>query len=73
MGCRVGITTRPTERKNEWLLKYPNMRNWQLFGPFINREVAQAWEDRQIPCDRSGGGADPDLILAQWYGFKFEF
>ena len=72
MGCRVGITTRLAERKKEWEQKYPHMRNWQEYGPFENRKKAQAWEDRQ-PCDKSGGGADPDNPNVKWYGYRFEF
>ena len=72
MGCRVGITTRPSERKAEWQQRYPNMRNWQLVGPFANRTAAQAWENQQ-PCEKSGGGADPDSPGAKWYGYRFDF
>jgi len=72
MGCRAGITTRPSERKTEWQQHYPNMRNWQLFGPFLIRDAAQAWEDKQ-PCEKSGGGADPDSLLVSWYGYRFDF
>ena len=73
MGCRVGITTRPDERKKEWQQQYPQMRNWQLFGPFDSRAAAQAWEDRQTGCDRSGGGDDPDDPRAKWHGYRFDF
>jgi hypothetical protein len=72
MGCRAGITTRPDERKAEWQQRYRTMRNWQLYGPFANRAAAQAWEDRQ-PCEKSGGGADPDFAGAKWYGYRFDF
>jgi len=72
MSCRAGITTRPNERKTEWQAKYPKMSNWQLFGPFVNRIQAQDWEDRQ-PCEKSGGGDDPDSPSAKWYGYKFDF
>lgn len=72
MGCRVGITTRPAARKTEWEQKYPQMRNWQLTSPFANRAAAQAWEDSQAGCDKSGGGADPDQPGAKWYGYRFD-
>ena len=72
MGCRAGITTRPTDRKTEWQQRYPNMRNWLLSGPFASRKEAQSWEDRQ-PCEKSGGGADPDSPSAKWYGYRFDF
>jgi hypothetical protein len=72
MGCRAGITTRPSERKAEWKDKYQSMRAWQLVGPFQNRAAAQAWEDKQA-CERSPGGDDPDSRGATWYGYRFEF
>ena len=48
------------------------MRNWTERGPFSDRAAAQAWEDRQ-PCDKSGGGADPDTPDARWYGYRFDY
>jgi hypothetical protein len=73
MACRVGITTRPQERRAEWLREYPTMHSWQLFGPFASREQAQAWEDLQRACVRSGGGAEPDFAGARWWGYRFDF
>lgn len=73
MGCRAGITTRLKERHGEWLQEYPNMKNWQAFGPFTDREAAQAWEDSQAGCEKSGGGADPDDPNAKWYSYRFDF
>ncbi len=72
MPCRAGITTRLAERKKEWLELYPKMRNWKAFGPFRNRAAAQAWEDKQ-PCQKSGGGADPDVAGAKWYSYQFDY
>ncbi len=72
MPCRAGITTRLNERKQEWQEKYPNMRNWQFAGPFGNRAAAQRWEDA-LPCEKSGGGADPDSPAAKWYGYRFDY
>ena len=48
------------------------MRYWELHGPFADRQAAQNWEDKQ-PCIKSGGGRDPDLILASWYGYRFDY
>ena len=72
MSCRAGITTRPKDRKMEWKQDYPNMRNWQVFGPFSTREKAQEWEDRQ-PCVKHPGGNDPDTRGAEWYGYRFDY
>ena len=73
MGCRAGITTRPEVRKREGELVYPDMSNWQLFGPFSNRTAAQVWEDDQEPCDRHDGGKDPASLTAKWHGYRFDF
>jgi hypothetical protein len=73
MGCRAGITTRLAERKQEWLVEYPNMTNWKAFGPFQDREAAQAWEDAQTECDRSPGGDNPDDPNAEWFSYRFDF
>ena len=72
MPCRAGITTRMRDRKAEWQQRYPAMQNWQTFGPFANRSEAQDWEDRQIGCERHGGGDEPDTA-APWYGYRFDF
>ncbi len=72
MPCRAGITTRLQERRQEWQRKYRHMRNWKAEGPFQSRADAQAWEDRQ-PCEKSGGGADPDSPGARWYGYRFYY
>ena len=72
MPCRAGITTRSSERKQEWQRKHPSMCNWQLSGPFENRAAAQRWEDAQS-CEKSGGGDDPDSPGAKWYGYRFDY
>jgi hypothetical protein len=73
MSCRAGITTRPEERKKEWLIEYPSMRNWQVFGPFASREMAQSWENSQYGCDKSHGGNEPDDRNAKWFGYRFNY
>jgi hypothetical protein len=72
MSCRAGITTRPSDRQREWKQKYPGLYNWQLFGPFSNRSLAQAWENNQ-PCVKSGGGDEPDSPNVKWYGYRFDY
>ena len=73
MPCRAGITTRPTERKKEWLQYYPQMTNWQLVGPFPTRGEAQRWEDNQMDCMRAGGGSHPDVPGVLWWGYRFNY
>lgn len=73
MPCKAGITTRPDERKKEWRIKYPTMRGWTVVDPYPNRKAAQDWENRQTMCERHGGGDEPDLPGAQWYGYRFDY
>ena len=73
MPCRVGITTRPQERKEEWAAKVVGMRNWQLAGPYRTREEAQAAENflaKQYGCDASGGGREASR---PWHIYRFDY
>lgn len=74
MLCRVGITTDLERRKEEHEGVFKNVRNWQEFGPFKNRDEAQAWEDKtaeEYGCEHHHGGDEPDNPYAQWYGYYF--
>jgi len=51
----------------------PTMIGWQLFGPFVSREQAQAWERLQRDCVRSGGGPELDVTGARWWGYRFDY
>jgi hypothetical protein len=72
MPSRAGITTRPEERKREWERVKPSMRNWRLFGPFLNRQSAQQWADKQ-PGKKHGGGHQPKIPDIKWYGYRFDY
>ena len=74
MACRVGITTRPQERKNEWQRKHPRLRNWRLFGPYPTKTIAQAREDAladRLGCVAYHGGGGRKR--ASWYAYCFEY
>jgi len=73
MPRRAGITTTPHERRTEWLREHPIMSNWQVFGPFASRAQAQAWEDLQRTCVRSGADREPDAEGSRWWGYWFDF
>jgi len=73
MPCRTGITTRPEELRVEWFRAYPTMHNWHVFGPFLNREQAEAWEGRQQGSVRSGDDMELDFPGARWWGFRFDY
>ncbi len=70
---RAGIATRPDVLKKEWLREYPDMRHWELVGPFATRREAEDWEKRQHGCEKSGGGDEHDYPGARWYGYRFEY
>jgi hypothetical protein len=72
MPRKAGITTRPRERRLEWMRQYPVMHNWQLLGPFVSRDQALAWETLQHDCERSGADAEADVEGARWWGYRFE-
>lgn len=73
MPGRAGITTRPHERRLEWMREHPALRGWRQFGPFVSREQAQAWENLQRGCERSGDGAERDTAGARWWGYRFDY
>ena len=74
MACRVGITTDPDRRKQEWRSRYPvTFRDWQFFGPY-SRQQAQMEEDRLAKlwgCEASPGGREPESA-SWWYVYKFQ-
>ena len=76
MACRVGITTRPEERKSEWEREYRNFRNWKIIGPFEDRKRAQQVETNVAKthgCEAHPGGRDPDSTNGPWSVYQFEY
>ena len=74
MACRVGITTDPDRRKEEWKLEYPNLQGWEIIGKHRTKSAAQAQEDREAEergCVSSQGGADADG--ATWFVYYFRY
>lgn len=73
MPCRVGITTRPEERKAEWERQVAGMHNWEIIGQYSSKEQAQAHEDRKAQahvCQASHGG---DGSAGTWYVYHFKY
>ena len=70
MSCYAGITTDPERRKEEHKRNYPNLHGWEQHS-FHSRASAQEWEDRQIECQKEGGGREPNNLEVTWYGYKF--
>ena len=73
MPCQAGITTRPQNSRTEWLREHPALHRWQVFGPFVSREQAQAWKNLQHACVRSDGDVEPDSSEPRWWGYRFDY
>ncbi len=74
MGCRIGITTDPQERRREWQSRYPSLRNWLILGTHFYRASAQLQEDRhagRFGCEAHPGGRGAEI--AKWYVYHFEY
>lgn len=73
MPCRVGITTRPEERKAEWEREVVGLQNWQILGTYSSRQKAQDHEDRyaaRTGCLASHGGPD---VTGKWNVYRFDY
>lgn len=73
MPCRVGITTRPGERKAEWERSVVGLRNWRILGTYSTKREAQDHEDRyarQNGCQASHGGGDG---VGRWSVYRFDY
>ena len=73
MPCRVGITTKPEERKNYWQNNVVGFKNWKILARYHSREKAQAHEDRYAKtygCRAHAGGADAHGI---WHVYRFDY
>lgn len=76
MACRVGITTDPGGREQDWRSRYPRtFKNWQIVGGPYPRWQAQMEENRLANlwgCESHHGGREPKLARL-WYVYKFEY
>ena len=76
MPCRVGITTNIKERKLNWQLLNPTLKNWRIIGGPMSRNEAQAMETRQakaMGCYAHPGGNKPDDPMANFWVYFFEY
>lgn len=74
MACRVGITTNPERRKQEWISEYPNLTGWTILGSYSSKSAAQDRENREAAsrgCVSSPGGSGPEY--ATWYVYYFRY
>ena len=62
MACRVGITTDPARRKEEWKRRYPSLRKWRILSTHSTKRAAQErerLEARERGCRAHHGGEGP--------------
>jgi len=76
MGCRIGITTNPEQRKKDWQedYKYRKFRSWKIIQTFRSKTAAQKWENEEKEssgCVAHAGGSGSEI--ATWSGYKFFF
>ena len=73
MHCRIGITTDPAARKQEWLRRFPFLRNWTILSKHDTKTDAQAAGQAAAllgGCTAYPGGPGPGRAL--WYVYYFE-
>lgn len=73
MPCRVGISTRPEQRKIEWEREVIGMTNWKTIGKYSTKKEAQEHENRyarKTGCQASHGGPDTP---GTWYVYRFDY
>ena len=74
MACRVGITTRPDERKQYWKRQHPKLRNWRIINWYGTKTAAQereSLEAERLGCVSHPGGSGDEH--AKWYVYHFEY
>ncbi len=73
MPKRVGITTRPEDRRRTLDQELREVRGYTLHGPFGSLKEARAWEDAHPPeWERAPEEGAPHLPLARWWGYELE-
>lgn len=73
MPCRVGISTRPEQRKSEWEREVIGMTNWKILGKYPIKKEAQEHENRYARttgCKASHGGPHTP---GTWYVYRFDY
>ena len=61
MPCRVGITTDPDTRREQWESQVVGLKNWRILRSFRSKAKAQEyeiWYARTYGCHSHPGGAD---------------
>lgn len=75
MACRIGITTRPEDRREEWRSRCRGFRNWRILERHNTKTAAQAAENRlarQLGCEAHPGGDGPEYATWSVYYFNHD-
>ncbi len=74
MACRVGITTNPERRRQEWKQQYPTLRGWNILSRHRTKSKAQERERieaKKRGCEYHPGGAGDEVDT--WYVYYFRY
>ena len=75
MPCRVGMTTSLQGLEDRYRKQYSGFKNWETYGPFANRQLAQEMGDLLTrihgckPDHRESSEGDPS---APWSVYMFD-
>ena len=75
MGKQVGITHDPEQRKKQWKVKYPKLKNWDIVASGLTHQEAQAMEDDYVDkkgYEGSHGGEKKQGKVYSVYTFSHE-
>ncbi len=70
MGCRIGMSTDPEERKRYWESQYEGFADWEILAEGLSKDAAQEKETElaaQRGCESSPGGEGPDEGWSVYY------
>ena len=72
-GQRVGITTRPDQRKAQWRSIYPGLRDWQIIQTALSYDQAQALENEFVKQGFDGSPGGPRMGGYNYSVYTFSF
>ncbi len=74
MPCRVGISTNPEKRRQDWEGRVVGLRKWRILNTFRSFRYAQDYEIRmanKYGCKAAPEGASG--ARGPWYVYYFEY
>jgi len=73
MPCRVGITTRPEQRKQEWKNAVVGFKEWRIVERGLSRQKAQEREDHYANLYRCVAHHGGENATGLWCVYKFSY